>query len=347
MEKKRYNKKYQKKRGRKLRGKSRISGREFKPINVELALERISQLKDTVDALGMTDFVEAIQTIKLVEGNQPIFVQEKGVPPKIVGRDGRAMKFDLWVKHAKVPNAVNFAKSLMAMSHMLNGRFLTKAFASAGFAANPSDIIDVMTILMTDRMIDTKDFDEVFDKVYPFNQVGWVEDVAWKQDCIDGFYMMEDRQVGSSYPTKGERTEEDAEDWFQTSVPNRLLVKTWTGPVKANGKEYEVHFSVEKMALLPDSDGRTKYHIGNRTKGDQPARTQFMKLHGFKNEPLKHIRGAFGNTNEEAFAKISKSLKIKLSTLSKKQLNKERAVHGDAAITAMLKDLEDGKTIIL
>ena len=50
----------------------------------------------------------------------------------------------------------------------------------------------------------------------------------------------------------------------------KLFVMKWEGDVRSNGKTFGVTFSVEKAPLKPDGDGRTRYHVGNKSLGDEP-----------------------------------------------------------------------------
>jgi hypothetical protein len=231
----------------------------------------------------------------------PITITNKGKLPRGKTKNNRNLKFELvaedgkqsyWATLHEKPNCNEVARTLASMPHKLTGTFLVDCFQSDWYKANPNLVIDVMAILMQDGYIDQDDCDIVFSKTYPFSEAEWVEDTEWKADAIKAFYVMTGKKV-SSYPkNKEERTAEQAEDWFRNHVPAKLEVLKWKGDlVRNNGKPISIQFELERAAVKPDSSGRTKYHIGNRNKGDQPARTQFMRFPAFKHKPIRHIRG--------------------------------------------------------
>lgn len=318
-------------------------GKAFSLVDLDTALDRIEGFKNTIEQNNDGMLVKALRYLKLVEGDNPIFVVEKDTLPRHRGSNGKNIKFELFVPHSRIPNCNELAKTLAAAPHLLSGKFLRDYFSYGGFAANPSLVIDTMLILMDDGLIDQKDADTVFDNVFPFNKVEWIEDAKWKEDCIKGFYSLSNNRL-PNFPKKGKRTEEDAETWFETKVASKLLVKTWSGTVTANGRKFKTFFSIEKAALLDAHDGRTRYYLGNRSKGDSPMRSQYMKLPGWVNRPLRHKRGKRTNVRASAFAKMGRALRRKLTqgTAPEKEETATLAdMYGEDALTLLLQ----GKTL--
>jgi hypothetical protein len=288
------------------------------------------------------DLVRALRALRLVEDKTPIFVVEEGQLPRHRGANGKNIKFELFVPDSRVPNCYELAKTLAAAPHLLNGKFLSRYFSYGGFAANPSLVIDSLQILMGNGLIDQEDFDAVFQSVYPFRNAEWVKDESYRDDCMEGFMAFSNKRVPDS-PKKGERTEEDFEAWFATK-PQKLYVMSWEGDVRSNGKTFGVTFSVEKAPLKPDEDGRTRYHVGNKTRGDEPMRSQFMRLPKWSNKPIKHKRGKRSNVRPYAFAKMGAALRKRLTegTVTEQDLNKSLA---DKYGSDVMEQLKAGKTI--
>jgi|LWDU01.1.fsa_nt_gi hypothetical protein len=296
------------------RKKLSFRGKKFNLVDVSKALTYIDGFKDAIGKRGRKDnqLVKALRSLRLVEGGStPIFVVEEGVLPRHRGGNGKNIKFELFVPDSRVPNCYELAKTLAAAPHLLNGKFLSRYFSYGGFAANPSLVIDSMQILMGNGLIDQDDFDAVFQNVYPFRKSEWVEDESYRNDCMEGFMAFSDKRVPGS-PKKGQRTEQDFDAWFATK-PQTLFVMKWEGDVRSNGKTFGVNFSVEKSPLKPDEDGRTRYHVGNKSLGDEPMRSQFMRLPKWSNKPIKHKRGKRSNVRPYAFAKMGAALRKRLS----------------------------------
>lgn len=274
----------------------------------------------------------------------PVTITKRGKLPRRKNVKGKALKFELigedpknsyWILLQEKPNCNELARTLASMPHKLSGNFLVDCFQSNWYKANPNLVIDVMAILMTEGYIDQEDCDIVFKKTYPFSEAKWVEDTEWKADCITGFLTtgkkaMTGKKV-SSYPKPADRTKEDAEDWFQTHVPAKLEVLSYKGEMKNNHKDatvIKVAFEVERMAVKPAASGRTKYHIGNRDKGDQPARTQFMRLPKFQHRIIRHLRGRRDNRYNFLWLRMSDRIWKALGKYKKQQakIEKERPV---------------------
>jgi len=170
------------------------------------------------------------------------------------------------------------------------------------YSANPNLVIDSMAMLMTDGHIDQADFDEVFDQVYPFNEVEWEIDANYEKEAIKGFMEMPNERL-KEYPDKENRTKSDADKWFRTK-PDTVLVKKWSGEVKANGRVFKVKFALEKADLPPDAKtGITRYFVGNRAMNDKPIHL-WLRLPGTPN--AKYIRGIPMNTNMRAMPSPAK-----------------------------------------
>jgi hypothetical protein len=278
-----------------------------------------------------------------------IVVTKKGRLPKQKREDGKLIKYELvdedykqsyWLYQPTFPNCNELARTLASMPHMLTGTFLVECFSSKWYNANPNLVIDVMAILMQDGYIDQEDCDTVFSKVYPFSEAKWVEDAKWKADAFEAFFELTGRLV-SSYPNKGERTQEDAEDWFENHVPAKLEVLKWKGQLENKNKDknsISIAFEVERAVIMPGASGRTKYHIGNRNKGDQPARTQFLRFPKFKHRTIRHIRGRRSDLKAPFlwYPMSSRLWKI-LGTFKKKREADRKFTIGDAVdLTAQL-----------
>jgi len=330
------------------RKKLSFRGKKFNLVDLDKALIYIDGFKDAIGAQGRKDnqLVRALRSLRLVEGGAtPIFVVEEGKLPRHRGSDGKNIKFELFVPDSRVPNCYELSKSLAAAPHLLSGKFLTRYFSCGGFAANPSLVIDSMQILMGNGLIDQEDFDMVFQKVYPFRETKWVKDESYRNDCMEGFMAFGDKRV-PGFPKKNQRTEEDFERWFATK-PQKLFVMKWSGTVRSNGKDFGVNFSIEKSPLKPDPDGRSRYHVGNKSQGDEPMRSQFMRLPQWSNKPIKHKRGRRNNVRPYAFAKMGASLRKKLSSGEIVQTEKSTITFADKYGSDVLELLKQGETIIL
>lgn len=324
------------------RKSTKYEGKQFQLVQLQDCLKFVDGFEDAIGKKGQKELVKALKNLRLVEGSKtPILVVEKGTLPRHRGRDAKNINFELFVPASRVPNCIELSKSFAAMPHMLSGDFLRQAFSYGGYAANPSLVIDTMQILMTTGLIDQSDFDTVFNNVHPFKLVEWAPDEDYKADCIKAFMSMSNNQL-PKYPPKGERTEEDAEAWFLTK-PQEVLVKSWGGEIKANGKTFKTSFSVEKAVLPPDHEGRTRYHVGNRSRGDQPLRSQFLKLPGWSNKYPIHRRGRRSNVRDWAFAKMGAALRKRLVSGQVKPEPTFEDIYGKD----VMKKLLDGETITL
>jgi len=326
------------------RKKFSFRGKRFNLVDLSKALAYVDGFKEAIGKKRENrELVKALRSLRLVEGSKtPIFVVEEGQLPRHRGSNGKNIKFELFVPDSRVPNCYELAKTLAAAPHLLNGKFLVRYFSYGGFAANPSLVIDSLQILMTNGLIDQDDFDAVFQSVYPFRNAEWVEDESYRDDCMEGFMAFSNKRVPDS-PKKGERTEDDFEAWFATK-PQKLFVMKWEGDVRSNGKTFGVTFSVEKAPLKPDGDGRTRYHVGNKSLGDEPMRSQFMRLPKWSNKPIKHKRGKRSNVRPYAFAKMGAALRKRLSEgpVTEQDLNKSLA---DKYGSDVMEQLKAGKTI--
>lgn len=324
------------------RKSTKYEGKRFQLVQLPDALKFIDGLEDAIGKKGQKDLVRALKNLKLVEGSKtPILVVPKGTLPRHRGRDAKNIAFELFVPASRVPNCIELSKSFAAMPHMLSGEFLRQVFSYGGYAANPSLVIDTMQILMTTGHIDQSDFDTVFDNVHPFKLVEWTPDEDYKADCMKAFMSMSNNQL-PKYPPKGERTQEDAEAWFLTK-PQEVLVKNWGGEIKANGKTFKTSFAVEKAVLPPDHEGRTRYHVGNRSRGDQPLRSQFLKLPGWSNKYPIHRRGRRSNVRDWAFAMMGSALRKRLKSGKVKPEPTFEDVYGKDVMQRLL----DGETFTL
>jgi hypothetical protein len=237
----------------------------------------------------------------------PIVITKKGILPRIKkwfknNNKTQTVRYEIiaedyqgsfWVEQPKYPNCNEIARTLASFPQMITGGFLVRCFETRWFNANPNVVIDTLAILMERGVIDQDVCDEVFGKLTPFSNAKWVEDTHWKKDAIEAFFAL-DRKVGGYPKNKEERTAEMAEDWFKNQVSEKLEVLQWIGTVNGyadkDGKPIPIEFALERMVLPPDAKGRTRYHIGNRAQGDQPARTQFWGFPKFATT-IKHIRG--------------------------------------------------------
>lgn len=168
---------------------------------------------------------------------------------------------------------------------------------SGFFSANPNLVIDAMNILMSNGEVDRFDFDEVFDKVYPFSETEWVVDEDYEKYQWEVFQNMTNVSL-PDYPEKGKRTKIHFSKWLETQPA--VYVKSWEGKVKCYGRDHKVSFSVAKVNNRPHPRTQlTNYFVGNRALGDRPILKHLLKVPGIPN--TKYIRGQPSKTNMAAY----------------------------------------------
>ena len=121
----------------------------------------------------------------------------------------------------------------------------------------------------------------------------------------------------------------------------------WSGTVRSNGKDFKVFFSVEKAPLKPDPDGRTRYHVGNKSQHDEPMRSQFMRLPTWSNKPINHKRGRRSNVRPYAWAKMGVTLRNKLAQGDTKPEESAGASLADTYGSDVLELLKQGNSITI
>ena len=168
---------------------------------------------------------------------------------------------------------------------------------SGFFSANPNLVIDAMNILMSSGEIDQFDFDEVFDRVYPFSETEWKIDEDYETYQWEVFQNLTNVKL-PGYPTKGKRTKIHFNKWLETEPT--VYVKEWEGKVKCYGREHKVSFSVAKVKNRAHPRTQlTNYFVGNRALGDRPILKHLLKVPGTPHP--KYIRGQPSKTNMAAY----------------------------------------------
>ena len=175
------------------------------------------------------------------------------------------------------------------------------------YSANPNLVIDSMNILMASGELDRFDFDEVFDQVHPFSETEWEIDRDHKAFLKEQYMSLSDEKL-DGYPKKGERTEEDFNDWLDTKPV--VEVKSWAGKVKANDKDFNVRYCVARIKnRRHPKTKRTNYFVGNRIGGDKPILFNMLNIPG--TSAPKYIRGRPSKTNMLAYPKRKKVAQLR------------------------------------
>jgi len=267
---------------------------------------------------------------KAPRGPNELYTTARGhKPPQIRDKKGNLIEFEyvgdkgsksFWQKKSVMdtPNCDSLVREILTNMTRDTAFRPVNQFIDNGlsgfYSANPNLVIDAMNILMSSGEIDRFDFDEVFDRVYPFSEAEWEVDEDYENYQWEVFQNLTNAKL-PDYPEKGKRTKIHFNKWLETQPA--VYVKEWEGKVKCYGRDHKVSFCVAKIKNRPHQiTGLTNYFVGNRALGDRPILKHLLKVAGTPHP--KYIRGRREKTNMAAYPNrkrtISERKKVRSET---------------------------------